>query len=76
MASSQCPKDYVDLSAAAVRMLKASALGKAPQDEDMRRVQSAAGPEERGLPADELACQNLLREVLKRRQATLAPAIA
>ena len=33
-------------------MLKASALGKAPEDEDIRQVQSAVGPEEQGLPTD------------------------
>jgi hypothetical protein len=35
--ASERPRDYADLRDAAVRMLKASALGKAAKDEDISR---------------------------------------
>jgi hypothetical protein len=49
-------------------------LGRAIDDQDLEALRAAADAEDQGLSPDELACHILLREVRKRRQATIAVA--
>jgi len=67
----ECVTDSESLIDTAVRVLKASTLGKARRDEDVNRLRACAESEEQGSDSDELACYILMREVRKRRQATM-----
>jgi hypothetical protein len=62
----------IELTATAVRMLKASALGAAINDNDLQVLRAAADAEDRDLSSDELACHIVLREIRVRRQAAMA----
>ena len=53
-------------------MLKASALGAAISDDDVKILRAAADAEDRDLSCDELACRIVLREIRARRQRTMA----
>jgi hypothetical protein len=62
------------LTESATRLLKASTLGKAIDDQDLQNLRAAADAEDHNLPPEELACHVLLREVRKRRQVMMAAA--
>ena len=60
------------LMESATRLLKASTLRRAIDDQDLQNLRAAADAEDHDLPPEELACHVLLREVRKRRQVMMA----
>ncbi len=74
MSQMELGNDSMELTNTAVRLLKASARGAVINDHDLQILRDAADAEDRELSSDELACHIVLREIRKRRKATMAAA--
>ena len=72
MAKAEKKSNSVELTETAVRFLRASTLGAAVDDRDLKTLLAAADAEDRELPTEQMACHVLLREVRKRRMEATA----